>query len=147
MLKHADGSKMSKKIIFSILQIVIAIFLVAFSFFIRSEDLKAVSGICLGIGCGLFGMNVAQLVIKHYEKKNPKIRKQNEIDAADERNVLINSKAKAKAGDIVQWFIIGIAYILILIDVPLWTILIVVGVYVLYYILQFYYIGKYQKEM
>lgn len=42
---------------------------------------------------------------------------------------------------------LGIAYLLILIDAPLWVTLAVVMVFLLYHVLGIYLMGKYQKEM
>jgi len=47
-------------------------------------------------------------------------------------------------GDIIQWFIMGIAYLTILIDAPLWVTLVVVGVFVLKNLLEIYYINKFK---
>ena len=83
----------------------------------------------------------------HLEKTDPEIAKQNEIEYADERNTMIRNMAKAKAGDMIQWFIMGIAYITILTGTPLWVTLAVVGVFLLRYILELYFTGMYQKKM
>jgi hypothetical protein len=53
----------------------------------------------------------------------------------------------SKAGDIIQWFIIGIAYATILTGTSLWVTLTVVGVFLLKYLLELYFTGKYQKTM
>ena len=108
---------------------------------------KSVGGVCIGIGAGLFGMSVSNLFMKHLEKTDPEIAKQNEIEYADERNTMIRNMAKAKAGDMIQWFIMGIAYITILTGTPLWVTLAVVGVFLLRYILELYFTGMYQKKM
>ena len=138
---------MLKKKSYYICFLIIGLALLAASCFFRGEEVKAVAGILLGIGAGLVGMSFANLYMKHYEDKHPEIKKQNEIDYKDERNASIRNKAKAKAGDIIQWLIIGMVYILIIIDAPLWVSLIPVGIFLLYHILGTYYMSKYQKEM
>ena len=92
-------------------------------------------------------MSVSNLYMKRLEKTDPEIMKQNEIEYADERNTMIRNKAKAKVGDIIQWFIMGIAYVTILIGTSLWVTLTVVGVFLLKYLLEIYLTSKYQKEM
>lgn len=119
----------------------------AFVFRMFPDYPKSVGGVCIGIGAGLFGMSVSNLFMKHLEKTDPKIAKQNEIEYADERNTMIRNMAKAKAGDTIQWFIMGIAYITILTGTPLWVTLIIVGVFLLRYILELYFTGIYQKKM
>lgn len=96
---------MLKKTSFYMTTLVIGMILLASSFAFRSEALKSVNGICLGIGMGLIGMSIANLWMKRYEKKNPDIAKQNKVEFNDERNKLIRYKARAKAGEILQWCI------------------------------------------
>lgn len=60
---------------------------------------------------------------------------------------MIRNKAKAKVGDIIQWLIMGIAYITIVIDAPLWVTLVVVGVFLLKNVLEVYFMNKFQKEL
>ncbi len=121
--------------------------LITLSFLFRAEDVKTLSGVLIGIGSALLGSGIAKLWMKGYEEKNPDIAKENDIEFKDERNTLIRYRAKAKAGDIIQWFIMGIAYLLIIIDAPLWVILVTVGIFLLYNVLGIFYMGKYQKEM
>lgn len=116
-------------------------------FLFRGEELKPITGVCFGIGAGLAMMSIANLLMKRMENRNPEIRKQNEIDYHDERNTFIRYKAKAKVADIMQWCIIGIAYITILISAPLWVTLVIVCVFVLHSILVLFFTGKYQKEI
>ncbi|MCH4239530.1 MAG: hypothetical protein LKF71_04595 [Oscillospiraceae bacterium] len=111
------------------------------------EAPKSVGGMCIGIGAGLFGMSVANLYMKRLEKTDPKIVKKKQIEYTDERNTMIRNAAKAKAGDIIQWFIMGIAYLTILIGTPLWITLTVIGVFVLKCFLEAYFASKYQNEM
>lgn len=73
--------------------------------------------------------------------------KRNEIEFNDERSVFIRNKAKAKAGDIVHWCVIGLVYLFMTTDAPAWMIFIAIGVFILYDVLSFYYMSKYQKEM
>ncbi|SDH99857.1 hypothetical protein SAMN05443529_1241, partial [Desulfosporosinus hippei DSM 8344] len=73
--------------------------------------------------------------------------KQLEIEFNDERNKIIQNRAKASAADITQWFIIGLAYVMILFDYPLWLFGITVGIFLLYYLISIFFAVKYQKEM
>ncbi|MBQ8821349.1 MAG: hypothetical protein IJZ82_01785 [Lachnospiraceae bacterium] len=130
-----------------IVTLIIGIMLLICSFFVRGEELKTVSGVMIGVGSAILGTSIAKLWMKNFEEKNPDIMKDNEIEFKDERNTLIRYRAKAQAGDIIQWFIIGIAYLLIIIDAPLWVILVTVGIFLLYNILGVYFMSRYQKEM
>ncbi len=138
---------MLKKKSVYVITLILGIILICASFLFKGDELKTVSGVLIGIGTGLFGMSLANLYMKHFEKKNPEVMKQNEIEFKDERNTVIRNKAKAMAGDITQWFIMAIAYVTIIINAPLWVTLATVCVFILYNILGVYFMKKYQKEM
>lgn len=138
---------MLKKKSFYIITLILGVCFIGASFFFKGEEVKAVSGILIGVGAGLFGMSIANLIMKRLEQNKPEIIKQNEIEFKDERNTLIRNKSKAKAADITQWFIMGIAYLTILISTPIWVTLIVVAVFLIYHLLGVYFMNKYQKEM
>lgn len=115
--------------------------------FLKGEVAKSISGICIGIGAGLFGMSISNLWLINFNQKHPDELKQSQIEFSDERNTMIRNKAKAKAADIIQWFIMGIAYITIMINAPLWVTLTIVGVFLLKYVFELYFMNKYQKEL
>ena len=135
---------MQKKSMFYIMAITISVLMIILSQFV---ELNSHSGILLGTGAGVLGANIAKLYFISLEKKNPDMIKENEIELQDERNVLIRQRAKAKSADITQWLIMIIAYLEIFVNAPLWIILLTVGIFVLYNIIQIYYINKFNKEM
>jgi len=92
-------------------------------------------------------MSISNLCLISFNKKHPDESKQSNIEFTDERNTMIRNKAKAKAIDILQWFIMGIAYISILINSPMWVTIIIVGVFLLKHILELYFMNKFQKEL
>ena len=135
---------MQKKSMFYITAIIISVIMIIVSQFV---ELNSHSGILLGTGAGVLGANIAKLYFINLEKKNPDIVKENEIELKDERNILIRQRAKAKSADIIQWLIMLIAYLEIFVNAPLWIILVTIGIFVLYNIIQIYYINKFNKEM
>ena len=135
---------MQKKSMFYISGIIISVIMIILSQFV---ELNSHSGILLGTGAGVIGASIAKLYFISLEKKNPDMIKENEIELQDERNVLIRQRAKAKSADITQWLIMIIAYLEIFVNAPLWIILLTVGIFVLYNIIQIYYINKFNKEM
>ena len=135
---------MKKKSMFYTMAIIISVIMIILSQFV---ELNSHSGILLGTGAGVIGASIAKLYSINLEKKNPDIKKENEIELQDERNTLIRQKAKAKSADIVQWLIMLIAYLEIFVNAPLWIILLTVGIFILYNIIQIYYINKFNKEM
>ena len=135
---------MQKKSMFYVMAITISVIMIILSQFV---ELNSHSGILLGTGAGVIGASIAKLYSINLEKKNPDIAKENEIELQDERNILILQRAKAKSADITQWLIMIIAYLEIFVNAPLWIILLTVGIFVLYNIIQIYYINKFNKEM
>ena len=135
---------MRKKSTFYVMAITISVIMIILSQFV---ELNSHSGILLGTGAGVIGASIAKLYFISLEKKNPDMIKENEIELQDERNVLIRQRAKAKSADITQWLIMIIAYLEIFVNAPLWIILLTVGIFVLYNIIQIYYINKFNKEM
>jgi len=138
---------MNKKTWLFAVLLILGIALIGLSFIFKADSTKAVQGIMLGIGAGLMGMSLARLsMIKHVEN-NPDLGRQAEIDMKDERNVMIRAKAKAASADVTRWFIMSLAFLMILINAPLWTTLCVVGVYLLYHVLALVFMSYYQKKM
>ena len=135
---------MQKKSTFYVMAIIISVIMIILSQFV---ELNSHSGILLGTGAGVIGASIAKLYFINLEKKNPDIAKENEIELQDERNILILQRAKAKSADIIQWLIMLIAYLEIFVNAPLWIILLTISVFVLYNIIQAYYINKFNKEM
>ncbi len=135
---------MQKKSMFYISAIIMSVIMIILSQFV---ELNSHSGILLGTGAGVIGASIAKLYFINLEKKNPDIIKENEIELKDERNVLILQKAKAKSADITQWLIMLVAYLEILVNAPLWITLVTIGIFVLYNIIQIYYVNKFNKEM
>ncbi|MDO7788290.1 hypothetical protein [Desulforamulus aquiferis] len=138
---------MVKKTSFYVFILILGIGLIVTGFLFRAEEVKNISGVLIGIGMSLFGSSLFNLFMKHFQQKHPEIKKQNEIYLNDERNVIIQNKSKARAADIIQWFIIGLAYVMILFDYPLWLFGITIGIFLLYYLISIYFAVKYQKEM
>ena len=138
---------MLKKKSFYIATLILGACLIGLSFLFNTEDVKAVAGICIGIGAGLTGMSIANLIMKHMERNKPEAAKWSEIEYKDERNTLIRNKAKAKAGDITQWLIIAVSFLSILGNAPLWLTLSFIAVYLIYSVLGICFMSRYQKEM
>ena len=124
-----------------------AVLLILGLFVFKANDVKAISGLCFGLGAGLLGMSLSNLANIRYLEHHPEVLRQSKIESADERNVMINHKAKAKTLDILQWFIIGIAYVTILMETSIWLTLICVAVFALKYILETLFMIKYQKSL
>ena len=139
---------MTKKAVVYTGLVILGLAMVLVSIFVFGDaEPRAVFGMMIGVGAGLFGMSVSGLAGIRYEKTHPDMVRQSRIEQKDERNVTIRDKAKARSGDIVQWLIIAMAYVMILIDAPLWVTLAQVLVFLAYRVLGIFYAHRYQKEM
>jgi uncharacterized Tic20 family protein len=130
-----------------IMLIILGAVLLIVGIVVIDESSKTVSGLCVGIGAGLIGMNIANLLIDLYYRKHPEIKKQVDIDARDERSLAITCKAKAKAFDITVILLIVVPFLLILAGSPLWVILATIGVYLFGFCAQIYFTIQLGKEM
>ena len=130
----------------ALLALGVALFAVG-GFVLTSPELKSISGLCIGLGAGLFGMSIAQIITLRVIDKNPTLKQKMTIEEKDERNVLIRNNAKGKAFDFM-----GIAFsILMLIyaltNADLLVILLLAAAYSLVYIIYIVYLSKYSKEL
>jgi hypothetical protein len=109
--------------------------------------MKALPYICVGLGCGIFGHGMGNVISRKALKNSPDIQKQQEIDKNDERNVTIVNTAKGKAYDMMI-FVFGalmLSYALMSIDMIVVLLLVFAYLFVIAYGL--YYRFKYEKEM
>ncbi len=103
--------------------------------------------VCIGIGCGVFGGSMGNIIGKKALKKHPELAQQKEIEVNDERNVMIANMSKAKAYDM-MFFVFGalmIAFALMGVSIELILLLIVAYLWVVGY--GIYYRVKYEKEI
>jgi hypothetical protein len=109
--------------------------------------MKALPYICVGLGCGIFGHGMGNVLSRKALKNSPEIQKQLEIDKNDERNIAIGNSAKAKAYDMMI-FVFGalmLSYALMVTDIM--VVLLLVFSYLFIVIYGLYYRFKYNKEM
>ncbi len=105
------------------------------------------TGAAIGVGAGLFGFGLSKYLFSRWEEKDPELMKQNAIEARDERNLLIRSKAQAVSGEILHWLLMAGAWVAIFLDAPLWITLSLVGVFLLKTVVDFVFIAYYQRKM
>lgn len=85
--------------------------------------MKALPYLCVGLGCGMFGHGLGDMIARKAVEKNPDLAKQIEIEKKDERNVMIWNMAKAKGYDmmiyvfaalLLAYALMGVAYTVII---------------------------------
>lgn len=87
--------------------------------------------ICLGVGAGLLGNGIAQLVQRWALQKDPELARQQEIEVGDERNIRLAEGAKARAFDLMVFVFGALMLIFALMQVDQAAILLLVGAYLL----------------
>lgn len=108
---------------------------------------NALPYLCVGIGTGVFGQNLGELMRNLAVKSDPRAAKQIEIEVKDERNVAIGNRAKAKAYDLMLMVFGALLLTFALMQVQLSVILISVAAYLFIVFSQVFYGWKYRKEM
>jgi hypothetical protein len=115
-----------------VLGIIAGIALVIAGAFFKDAEIKGLMGICIGVGAGLIGMFVANLIILRIETKHPQAFVQKKIEEKDERNRMIWDKTRAKANTIIMMAVMPIlTLVFVLIDAELYVILAMVGLIIL----------------
>lgn len=126
----------------------IGVIVLALTFLFKNSLLdRRAAGMLCGLGSAMFALGLTKFTFSRSEEKNPKQMKQNEIEAKDERNIAIRYRAQALAGFALQWIAMGIAWISIMLDGPLWVTLSAVGAFCGKTILEFVLMGYYQRRM
>ncbi len=111
------------------------------------EFMLAIPYICIGIGCGVFGHGIGNIIAVNQLKKHPEIEKQTNIEKSDERNIVISYRAKSKAYDFMIYLFASLLIVFPLIGVEMIPMLILVFAYLLVQGYAIYYRIKYDKEM
>lgn len=109
--------------------------------------MRALPYVFIGVGCGIFGQGMGEIISRRAIKNNPDIQKRMDIEKNDERNMAIANRAKAKAYDMMI-FVFGalmIAYALMGIDLVQVLLLVFAYLFVIGY--GIYYRFKFDKEM
>lgn len=109
--------------------------------------LRAFPYLCIGIGCGLFGHGIGNLVASAALKNSPALQKKLDIEKMDERNIAISNHAKAKAYDMMI-FIFGVQLLAFaLMGIDFIAIIVLVSTYLFAVGYGIYYRCKLDKEM
>lgn len=103
--------------------------------------------ICIGVGCGVFGHGMGNILGKRAMKNNPELAKKVSIEEKDERNVAIGNMAKAKAYDMMIFVFGALMISFALMGVDLVVILLFVAAYLFVVGYGVYYRIKLDKEM
>lgn len=109
--------------------------------------LKSLPYICIGLGCGIFGHGMGNLISRKLIKTDPNLERRIEIDKNDERNITIANRAKSKAYDLMTFVFGALMITFALIRVDMVAVLLLVFAYLFVQGYAIYYRCKYDKEM
>lgn len=105
------------------------------------------SYLSIGIGCGIFGHGVGNLLLSRSIKNSSEIQKQIAIARKDERNLMIMYRAKAKAYDFMIYLFAALIIALALLGIDITALLLLILAYLLVQGYGVYYRIKFDKEM
>ena len=109
--------------------------------------LRVLPYLCVGIGSGLFGQGMGNMISQRKMEQNPETARQIRIEQKDERNIAVVNRAKAKALDIMLYTFAVLLLALVVIGVSTPVLLLLVFGYVFVIGSEVYYISRYSKEM
>ena len=114
---------------------------------IRAQFLPtAVSEILAPLAGGAIGLGIAGLIGQSMIQSDP-VLQQREKARNDERNTAIRRRAKAVSGEVLQWTVLGAAWLSIALGAPLWVTLTAVGVFAGKSVLEWCLMVRYQGQM
>lgn len=109
--------------------------------------MRALPYVCIGVGCGVFGQGMGNIISRKAMKNSPDLQRQMEINKKDERNIAIGNRAKAKAFDMMIFVFGALMLSFALMGVDLTAVLLLVFAYLFVLFYGVYYRMKYDREM
>lgn len=109
--------------------------------------MRALPYVCIGIGCGLFGHGMGNVISQRAIQSDPQLKKKLEIEKNDERNMAIANKAKGKAFDMMTFVFGALMVSFALMEVDMVAVLLLVFTYLFVHGSALYYRFQFDKEM
>ena len=103
--------------------------------------------VCIGVGCGLFGHGMGNVISERAINSAPELKKKLDIEKNDERNVAIANKAKGKSFDVMTWVFSALMVSFAFMGIDTVAVLLLVFAYLLVHGFAIYYRFKFDKEM
>lgn len=109
--------------------------------------LRALPYVCIGLGSGLFGHGMGEVLCDRALRGSPEIKRALEIEQQDERNIAIADRAKGRAFDQMTFIFGALMVSFALMGVELAAVLLLVFAYLLVQGFALYYRFKFEREM
>ena len=103
--------------------------------------------VCIGIGCGLFGHGMGNVISERAINSYPELKRQLDIEKNDERNVAIANRAKGKAFDMMTFVFGALLLSFALMGIDMVAVLLLVFAYLLVHGFALYLQFKFDKDM
>jgi len=110
-------------------------------------DVGAVSYVLIGIGVGSFTGGFGGLISTRMMKKDAEFARKINIEMTDERNIMVELKAKAGAHDFISWVLWPVVILFAALQFELWAVLLIIGLQVARMIVLFYLMSKHRRTM
>ena len=110
----------------------------------KSNDVA--QGLLFGIGFGLLGVGMGDIISKNMYNKNPKLYKKIIIEQNDERNICIKTQAQAKAGKILMYLNFMLVMVMVIYKVALWAILSLVLINLVYSLCIVFFVNRFNEQ-
>ena len=138
---------MKKSILYLLLAAAGAALLIAGAIWLRFGVDNVAAYLCIGVGAGMLGHGLGGWLQERALRNAPEARRRLEIEANDERNVILSCRAKAKAYDAMVYIFSALMLVFALMRVDLAAILLLVAAYLAVCGIGVYYRLRYEKEM
>lgn len=112
-----------------------------------NQVLARIPYLLIGLGCGIFGHFMGNIMKYFSTRNNEELERQIEIEKKDERNILIAEKSKAKAYDLMVYLFAGMLIMFSLMRVDKLQILIMVAIYLSLQVYALYWKYKFESQM
>ena len=110
-------------------------------------DVGAVSYVLIGMGVGSFTGGFGGLISTRMMKKDAEFARKINIEMTDERNIMVELKAKAGAHDFISWVLWPVVILFAALQFELWSVLLLIGLQVARMIVLFYLMSKHRRTM
>jgi len=139
----------NKKWVFLLIAVIGAASFYVGGFIVINENLKAISGMCIGLGSALFCLGIGNFVIaltvSKVDRSNFEQRKNIEVN--DERNIRIREKVGAKTNQVIFYMLCLIVLFMGFMQINIIAILMVSSVFIIELILTISLTNYYSKRM
>ena len=122
--------------------------LVGAAFLLRNAGLPYwVNAALFGMATTLSCIGVPRLLALWSEEASPSEAWRNRIESGDERNTALRNRSKALSGDLLQWSLLGLFWLSVGLDAPLWVTAAAGGLFMAKSVLEAVLLSRFQKEL